>query len=98
MLCGVALLLLPTLTREPELWLIFIGGAIAVSAWLLPAVSGSYMLLALGLYAPVISAVAEQNLVVLGVLAAGCGTGVLLFSKALAWLLRRHTEARPTLY
>ena len=51
------------------------------------------MLLALGLYAPVISAVAEQDLVMLSVLAAGCGAGLLLFSKALAWLLRRHTEA-----
>lgn len=93
LLLGLALLWLPPLQSEPSLWLIFFGGAVAVCAWLLPAVSGSYVLLALGLYAPVIDALASFNLAVLACLAAGCALGLLLFAKALAWLLRHYSEA-----
>lgn len=89
---GVALLWLPMSQAEPQLFVIFIGGAIAVCAWLLPAVSGSYMLLALGLYAPVIAAVADVNVVVIVTLLSGCAVGLLLFSKSLAWLLENYQE------
>ncbi len=93
LILGLSLLWLPSLQSEPALWLIFLGGAVAVCAWLLPAVSGSYVLLALGLYAPVIEALAEFDLPLLASLAAGCALGLLLFAKALAWLLRHYTEA-----
>jgi len=66
---------------------------VAVSAWLLPAVSGSYVLLTLGLYAPVIEAVAVLDLPVLATLAAGCTAGLLLFTRLLSWLLHHHEQA-----
>ena len=93
LMLGLSLLWLPALVSDPALWLIFIGGAVAVCAWLLPAVSGSYVLLALGLYAPVIDALAGLDLSLLAVLACGCTVGLLLFAKALAWLLRNYSEA-----
>jgi putative membrane protein len=92
LVCGIALLWLPTTNTEPALWMIFVGGIVSVCAWLLPAVSGSYMLLAMGLYTTIIGAVAELDLLVLTILISGCAVGLLLFSKSLAWLLRHHQE------
>ena len=92
LICGIALLWLPTSNAEPALWMIFVGGVISVCAWLLPAVSGSYMLLAMGLYTTIIAAVAELDLLVLTILLSGCVVGLLLFSKSLAWLMRHHQE------
>lgn len=92
LMCGAALLWLPVAHTEPQLWMMFVGGVIAVCAWLLPAVSGSYMLLAMGLYAPVIAALAAFDVVTLAVLLSGCAIGLLLFSRTLAWLLQHHQE------
>ncbi|MCR9258506.1 MAG: DUF368 domain-containing protein [Pseudomonadaceae bacterium] len=92
LVCGIALLWLPTSSAEPVLWMFFIGGIVSVCAWLLPAVSGSYMLLAMGLYPAVVAAVAEFDFRILIVLLSGCAVGLLLFSKSLAWLLRHYQE------
>jgi putative membrane protein len=92
LVCGIALLWLPTSSSEPVLWMFFIGGIISVCAWLLPAVSGSYMLLAMGLYPAVVAAIAEFDFQILAVLLSGCAVGLLLFSKSLAWLLRHYQE------
>lgn len=86
-------LALDPLGRQDSLWVFFLGGVIAVCAWLLPAVSGSFLLLILGLYAPVLEAINELYLPVLITLAAGCVVGLLGFSKGLYWLMMRHGEA-----
>ncbi len=88
-LMGVALAALPEMSGDPGLIWIFAGGAIAVCAWILPAVSGSFMLLALGLYEPVITALSELDLRVLVVLGLGCGVGLMSFVRFLRWLLHR---------
>ena len=64
----------------------FWGGAVAVCAWLLPAISGSYVLLALGLYAPVIDALAGLNYEVFSELGYGvrCGADVVCTAPRLA--------------
>ncbi len=64
----------------------------AVCAWLLPAISGSYVLLTLGLYNAVIDALANFDLPVLVSLAAGCGVGLLVFARLLSWLLHHYSE------
>lgn len=74
------------------LWLYFVGGMIAVSAWLLPAVSGSFMLLVLGLYEPVLRAFNAGDWALPLTLAAGCAAGLLAFARLLDWLLRRVHE------
>ena len=89
---GLGILWLPVLQTEPSSWLVLLGGALAVCAWLLPAISGSYVLLALGLYTPVITAVAQFDITLLATLAAGCAIGLLAFAKTLSWLLRHHSE------
>ena len=62
------------------------------AAWLLPAVSGSFLLLVLGLYEPVLRAFNAGEWLVPGVLALGCLVGLLAFSRLLHWLLGRIRE------
>lgn len=88
-LLGVSLLWIEPFGGSASLPTIFVGGAIAVSAWLLPAVSGSYVLLILGLYEVVLAAVAAPGWEVLGVFLVGCAVGLLLFARMLSYALDR---------
>lgn len=80
------------LTAQPSPLLFFFAGMIAVSAWILPAISGSYLLLILGLYEPMLNAVRQLDLVSLASLGAGCMVGLVLFIRALKWVLEHHYE------
>ncbi len=75
-------------TEPNGLWLLA-GGALAISAWILPGVSGSFVLLVLGLYSAVIGAVADRDVLILAIFAVGCIIGLAAFSTALNWLLAR---------
>jgi putative membrane protein len=68
---------------------IFMCGAIAICAMLLPGISGSFILLILGKYAYVLGALGDLNLVVILPFIAGCLVGLLSFSRLLKWLLDR---------
>ncbi|MCC5949004.1 MAG: DUF368 domain-containing protein [Nitriliruptoraceae bacterium] len=70
------------------LWFV-IGGAVAVSAWILPGVSGSFLLLLLGLYTGVLGAVSDRQVGALLLFAVGCVIGLAISSTALNWLLAR---------
>ncbi len=72
-----------------ELWFIFLSGAIAICAMILPGISGSFILLLLGKYAFVMTAVSELNIPVLIVFAIGCAVGIVVFSHFLSWLLKK---------
>lgn len=75
----------------PEHWVsTFLAGAVAICAWVLPGISGSFVLLLLGQYAQLVRALSELDLVFLGALAAGMGVGILAFARVLTWLLRRY--------
>ncbi|UJJ31041.1 DUF368 domain-containing protein [Halopseudomonas maritima] len=67
---------------------LFIGGAIAICAMILPGISGSFILLLLGLYTGVLQAVKNLDAGLLGLFALGCVTGLLSFSRLLSWLLK----------
>jgi putative membrane protein len=66
---------------------IFGAGMLAICAMILPGVSGSFILLLLGMYPVILSAVVRVDLTVLLTFVAGCATGLLLFSRLLHWLL-----------
>lgn len=66
---------------------LFFAGAIAICAMILPGISGSFILLLLGLYATVLGAVKSLDLGVLAVFAAGCLVGLLSFARLLSWML-----------
>lgn len=89
---AVALLQLDARDGPAPLWMFFVGGMVAVSAWLLPAVSGSFLLLVLGLYEPVLRAFNAGDWLIPATLAAGCAAGLLAFSSLLNWLMTRLRE------
>jgi len=72
---------------DPALALVFTAAAVAVCALVLPGVSGSFLLLAIGFYAPTIAAVSDLDFGYLSVFVLGAIVGLALFSTALRWLL-----------
>ena len=92
LLLGAATGLLDPMGTDPTYPAYFLGGALAVCAWLLPAVSGSFLLVVLGLYADVLAAAASLNLAVLAVFVLGMTTGVALFARLLKTLMDRFAE------
>lgn len=68
---------------------LFLSGAIAICAMILPGISGSFILLVIGIYPQVIAAVHQFNVTALGFFAAGAACGLLLFSRLLSWLMHR---------
>lgn len=79
--------------EDPGLPIIFAGGALAICAMILPGVSGSFILLMIGLYEGVLSAVRDRDLAVIAVFAIGAVFGLATFSTLLNWTLRRYREA-----
>lgn len=78
-------------TQTPEaLWFIFVSGAIAICAMILPGISGSFILLLLGKYKFILQALHDFNLPVILVFMTGAAVGILSFSHLLSWLLRKH--------
>ncbi len=71
---------------------LFAGGCIAVCAWILPGLSGSFLLLVLGLYQTVIAAIKNFELLTLGYVGLGCVVGLMCFSRILTVLLARFHD------
>ncbi|WP_245392636.1 DUF368 domain-containing protein [Salinicola halimionae] len=81
--------LLPDMSQAGSSTL-FVAGAIAISAMLLPGVSGSFLLLVMGLYGTVMDGIKSFDLGLIGIFGAGCLLGLLTFSRLLSWLLRHY--------
>lgn len=67
----------------------FMAGALAICAMILPGISGSFVLLLLGMYGPVITAITEGDLLRLMLFGMGCIVGLALFARLLRRLLAR---------
>ena len=86
-----------------ELWFVFLAGFIAICALMLPGVSGSFLLLLMGMYQYIVTDNVKEllsnfntdSLVIVAVFALGCLAGVLSFSRVLSWTFKNY-EA-PTL-
>lgn len=71
---------------------IFFSGMIAICAMILPGISGSFILVLLGMYQFILGAVGDLNIPVLLVFVAGAAIGIIGFSNVLSWLLKKfHT-------
>ena len=75
-------------TRSP--FAFFLVGAIAICAMILPGISGSFLLVMMGMYTEVLGAVNDRDFVSLGALAVGAILGLALFSTLLHWLLDNY--------
>ena len=88
-------------TQTPDaLWFIFLSGATAICAMILPGISGSFILLILGKYQYIMGCISDlttgvdfgHNLLILAVFLTGAVFGILSFSKFLHWLLARWNK------
>lgn len=70
----------------------FISGSIAITAMILPGISGSFMLLIMGKYQQILDAVTSLDIVTLLVFLAGAAIGIALFSRLLSWLFKHYHD------
>lgn len=105
LLCAAALAYWVTVATPSQgsdsLLYVFICGVIAISALMLPGLSGSFMLLLLGMYQYILhttlkEGVLEQHdmgaVVTLGIFGLGCLVGVFTFARVLSWLFNHHHD------
>lgn len=71
----------------------FFAGMLAICAMILPGISGSFLLLTVGLYGPLVEAVKSLNLIFLSAFMLGAGSGLLAFSHLLGWLFDHYRAA-----
>jgi putative membrane protein len=77
---------------SPALWILFGAGAIAICAMILPGVSGSFLLVVMGMYGAVLGAVTDRDLASLAAFGLGCLVGLAAFSQVLHWALEHHYD------
>lgn len=75
-----------------DLWYIFICGAVAICAMILPGISGAFILVLMGTYSTVIQGLKTMDLTLILVFMAGCVTGILSFSRLLKYLFDKHKD------
>lgn len=85
-------------TQTPNgIWFIFICGAVAICAMILPGISGAFILLLLGKYTYMISALTQFRISVILAFIAGCIVGILSFSRFLSYILKNYHDATVAL-
>lgn len=84
--------LLSPVSGSDHLLYVFVSGAIAICAMILPGISGAFILILLGMYEYVLDALRQMDLAVIGVFAAGCAIGLLSFSHVLSWTFYYYRE------
>lgn len=80
----------PLVGEDSSLWFMFLAGAIAICAMILPGISGSFILVLLGAYKPILTAVTDRDLKTIAAVGLGAIIGLLSFSKILKWLFAHH--------
>lgn len=71
-------------------WFIILSGAIAICAMILPGISGAFILLLMGKYTFILTAVSELNIGIIVLFAIGAISGIISFSHLLSWLLKNY--------
>ncbi len=73
-------------------YFIFLSGAIAICAMILPGISGSFILVLLGMYKFILGAITDFNLLIIITFLIGAAIGIIAFSNVLSWLLRKFHD------
>ena len=80
----------PLVSENSSSLFVFFAGAIAICAMILPGISGSFILVLLGAYKPVLEAINNRDFKTILVFMAGAVVGLLTFSRVLKWLFKNH--------
>ena len=73
-------------------WFLFLSGALAICAMVLPGISGAFILVLLGKYRYVLAAVTNQDFLTLALVAAGAVVGIVTFAQIVGRLLKRYPD------
>lgn len=92
---ALTIALSPVVSLDIGLAGVFLAGFVAICAMILPGISGSFILVLLGMYSTVLVAIKSLELVFILVFVLGAGAGLLCFSRLLHWLLHRFHQ--PTM-
>jgi len=79
----------PRVQLEPTSFVVFGAGMLAICAMILPGISGSFILLLLGMYSVILEAISSADFSLLSIFTLGCVVGLMVFSRLLSWLLSR---------
>jgi len=80
----------PMVSANSSPWFLFIAGMIAICAMILPGISGSFILVLLGAYKPVLNALNTKDFVSIIIFLVGAILGLLSFSRILKWLFSTY--------
>jgi putative membrane protein len=80
----------PLVTENSSAIFLFLSGAIAICAMILPGISGSFILVLLGAYKPILDAIHSRDFKLLSIVILGAGCGLMLFSRVLNWLFKHY--------
>jgi putative membrane protein len=83
---------IPPMQSPESSWFVFVSGAIAICAMILPGISGSFILLLLGSYETILNAVKNFEIKTILLFAFGCVVGLLSFSKLLKWMFAKNHD------
>lgn len=71
-------------------WFLFIIGAVAICAMILPGISGSFIVLLFGKYEFMMAALKDRNIGDILIFMAGCVVGILSFARVISWLFKKY--------
>ncbi len=94
---AVFIALSPLATFDATLGMVFLSGFLAICAMILPGISGSFILVLLGMYGTVLTALKSFDLVFILIFACGAAAGLMCFSRILHCLLSRFHESTMAL-
>jgi putative membrane protein len=80
----------PLVSENTSLLFMFLSGAIAICAMILPGISGAFIMVLLGAYKPILSAVSDRDYKTVTAVFLGAIVGLLSFSKVLKWLFANY--------
>jgi len=80
----------PLVNENSSLLFLFLAGAIAICAMILPGISGAFILVLLGAYKTILTAVDDKDLKTIATVGLGAIVGLLSFSKILKWLFSNY--------
>lgn len=82
----------PMVSEHSSPWFMFLAGALAICAMILPGISGAFILVLLGAYKPILEAVNNRDFKVIAIVGLGAIVGLLSFSKLLKWMFKNYKD------
>jgi putative membrane protein len=83
--------MVPVETPE-EPWFLFLSGALAINAMILPGISGAFIMVLLGKYQFLLNAVVTRDILSLAIMIAGAVVGLITFARVLRWLFKNYHD------